>query len=362
MRRLQSSSQPNKIPLSCPIVQHAKILTLFTLSFPYDTGVTSLTFRSALCGAVAFLTSAILSGAPASAGQYTVRPGDTVFSIARSYGTDAQGLLKLNTLSNPTLDVGQVIQVPDVQAASAPAPVQPVIQQPSVQKPTVTQPPSPAAKAAVARTVAALPPGLPKLSAGGVRGPVAWSVTPQPTVASFIGWLPTVTTASFGNALPVRVYLQGLAFDHQTYNNCGPSALSAVLGFYKARVSQEAIRRTTRPGGGYMQVSAIAPELSRYDLRTLTIRNGRLDQVKRLLALGIPVLVLQWYDRPGHIDHFRVVRGYDDAAGLVWVSDSMIGPVAYMSYASFDGMWNTQGRQMFPVYPKGFEAQVQALL
>ena len=311
--------------------------------------MTSLTFRSALCAAATLLISAILSGAPASAGQYTVRSGDTLFSIARSHATDARGLLKLNTLNNPTLGVGQVIQVPDVQAASQPAP---------------TQPPSAAAKAAaaVARTVSALPPGLPKLSAGGVRGPVAWSVTPQPTVTSFIGWLPTVTTASFGKSLPVRTYLQGLAFDRQTYNNCGPSALSAVLGFYRAHVSQEAIRRTTRPGGGYMQVSAIAPELSKYNLRTITIRNGRLGQVKRLLSLGIPVLVLQWYDRPGNINHFRVVRGYDDAAGLVWVSDSMIGPVAYMSYASFDGMWNTQGRQMFPVYPRGFEAQVQALL
>ena len=339
---------------------YADILTLFTLIVLYDTEVTSLTFRSALCAAATLLISAILSGVPASAGQYTVRSGDTLFSIAKSYGTDAQGLLKLNTLNNPTLDVGQMLQVPDIQAASAPAPIQQV----SVQKPTATQPSSAAAKAAaaVARTVSALPPGLPKLGAGGVRGPVAWSVTPQPTVASFIGWLPTVTTASFGKALPVRTYLQGLAFDRQTYNNCGPSALSAVLGFYKAQVSQDAIRRTTRPGGGYMQVSAIAPELSRYDLRTLTIHNGRLDQVKRLLALGIPVLVLQWYDRPGHINHFRVVRGYDDAAGLVWVSDSMIGPVAYMSYESFDGMWNTQGRQMFPVYPRGFEAQVQALL
>ena len=339
---------------------HANILTLFTLIVPYDTGVTPLTFRSALCAAATLLISAILSGTPASAGQYTVRSGDTLFSIAKSYGTDAQGLLKLNTLNNPTLDVGQVLQVPDMQAASAPAP----IQQMGIQKSTATQPPSAAAKAAaaVARTVSVLPPGLPKLGAGGVRGPVAWSVAPQPTVVSFIGWLPTVTTASFGKALPVRTYLQGLAFDRQTYNNCGPSALSAVLGFYKAQVSQDAIRRTTRPDSGYMQVSAIAPELSRYDLRTLTIHNGRLDQVKRLLALGIPVLVLQWYDRPGHINHFRVVRGYDDAAGLVWVSDSMIGPVAYMSYKSFDGMWNTQGRQMFPVYPKGFETQVQSLL
>ncbi|WP_407569529.1 LysM peptidoglycan-binding domain-containing protein [Deinococcus altitudinis] len=314
--------------------------------------MTSLTIRSALLTAATFLMSALLSLAPASAAQYTVRSGDTLFSIARTHGTDAQALLKLNTLGSPTLNVGQVLQVP-YAAASKPAAAL-----------GSAAPASPAARAAaaVASTVSRMPAGLPSLSAGGVRGPVAWSVTPQPTVASFIGYLPSIATTAFGNMLPIRTYLQGLAFDHQTYNNCGPSALSSVLGFYKAQVSQDAIRRATRPSGGYMQVSAIAPELGKYGLKTLTIRNGRLDQVKRLLSLGIPVIVLQWYDRPGHIDHFRVVRGYDDQAGLVWVSDSMIGPVAYLSYASFDALWNTQGRQMFPVYPKGFDGAVKALL
>lgn len=320
--------------------------------------MTSLTIRSVLLSAATFALSALLTSAPASAARYTVQNGDTVYSIARQYGIGAQALLNLNTLDNPTLDVGQVLQVPDKPVAAAPvaAPARPTA--------TSSAPPSPAAQAAAAviRTTATLPSGLPTLSSDAVRGPVAWTVTPQPTVASFIGYLPTIATTAFGNMLPIRTFLSGLAFDHQTYNNCGPSALSSVLGFYKAQVSQDAIRRTTRPGGGYMRVSAIAPELSKYGLRTTTIRGGRLDQVKRLLSLGIPVIVLQWYDRPGHINHFRVVRGYDDQAGLMWVSDSMVGPVAYLSYKSFDTLWNTQGRQMFPVYPNGFDSAVKALL
>lgn len=326
-----------------------KILTLPTGLSLYDLVVTFITIRPTLLQAWAVSMSVLLtlSSAPAAAAQYTVKSGDTVYSISRTYGLDAQALLRLNTLSSPTLNVGQVLQVPAGKATAHPAPA---------------TSPSARAAAAVAATTRKLPPGLPVLSSSKVRGPVAWNVTPQPTVASFIGYLPSIATTAFGNMLPIRTFLQGLAFDHQTYNNCGPSALSSVLGFYKAQVSQDAIRRTTRPGGGYMQVSAIAPELGKYGLNTITIRNGRLDQVKRLLSLGIPVIVLQWYDRPGHIDHFRVVRGYDDQAGLVWVSDSMVGPVAYLSYASFDALWNTQGRQMFPVYPKGFDPQVKALL
>ena len=264
---------------------------------------------------------------------YTVKPGDTLYSIARASGRSMSALTQLNKLDNLALKAGQVLELPGTLA--------PLIAR---QRPL------------------ALPPNLPKVMAGPVQGPHAWNKEPSATVASFVGWSPVINTASFGDALPLRTYLRGLAFDFQTFNNCGPSALSAVLGFYRVRLGQDVIRKTTRQGSDYMQVSAIAPELARYGLKTRMVRGGRLIQIKKLLALGIPVIVLQWYDRPGHINHFRVVRGYDDQAGLVWVSDSMVGPVSYLSYADFDALWNTQGRQMFPVYPAGYDAQVKTFL
>ncbi|GGR25743.1 LysM peptidoglycan-binding domain-containing protein [Deinococcus ruber] len=280
-----------------------------------------------------------------NAATYTVQAGDTLYRIATSHGTDSQSLITLNHLRSSTVNVGQRLQLPAAPAAprSAAAKTQPV---------------------KAARTVKSmpLPPGLPTVQGGGVRGPIAWTVPPAATVASFIGWVPTVNTAAFGNAVPIRTFLKGLSFDFQTYNNCGPSALASVLGFYKVQISQDAIRKTTRQGNGYMQVSAIAPELAQFGLKTVTIRGGQLSQIKRMLALGIPVIVLQWFDRPGHIDHFRVVRGYDDQAGIVWVSDSMIGPVAYLRYTDFEALWNTQGRQMFPVYPASYQSQIRALM
>jgi len=289
----------------------------------------------------------------AAAPSYTVRPGDTLYALARARGTDTATLLALNHLDSSTLRVGQRLQLPDPRSGAAAAP--------SLPRPSRSDATPRVTPTALRASSAAQPP-LPQLSDGPVRGPVAWAARPAATVASFIGWLPPAATSPFGDVLPIRTFLDGLTFERQTYNNCGPSALSSVLGFYKVRIDQDVIQRTTRQDGGYMQVSAIAPELARYGLRTTTLRNGKLSQVKRLLALGIPVIVLQWYDRPGHIDHFRVVRGYDDVAGLVWVSDSMVGPVSYLSYADFDALWNTQGRKMFPVYPAGYDRQVQALI
>ena len=313
------------------------------VAHPYDPKEMKLTFLLG-AGCAWFL----LAGSASAV--YTVKPGDTLYQIARSAGVDAQSLLKLNNLSDLTLKVGQRLQLPASGTAQGKGQSKGSSPRPALRSNSIPALPAP-------------PPGLPRVqSSAPVGGPLAWKTEPAATVASFVGWSPVINVASFGDALPLRTYLRGLAFDFQTYNNCGPSALSAVLGFYKVRLGQNVIQQTTRQGSGYMQVSAIAPELAKFGLRTRTIRGGQLVQVKKLLALGIPVIVLQWFDRPGHINHFRVVRGYDDQAGVMWVSDSMVGPVSYLSYRDFDALWNTQGRQMFPVYPAGYDAQVKTFL
>lgn len=313
-------------------------------------GRRSRTFLPALrLQSLALLTLLGTAAAVGSSTSYTVQAGDTLFSLAQRSGSSVQAVLQLNGLTRPALKLGQVIRLPATTRPSPAAVVRPV----SVAASRPALPRSVSSQSAL---------HLPRPDLSRISGPVAWSTPPAATVASFIGWLPLTANSPIGDALPVRTYLQGLAFDHQTYNNCGPSALSSVLGFYQVKISQDVIRRTARPNGGYMQISAIAPELARFKLKTLAIRGGQLSQVKRLLALGIPVIVLQWYDRPGHIDHFRVVRGYDDQARVFWVSDSMVGPLTYLTYTSFDALWNTQGRQMFPVYPNGYDSLVRGLV
>ena len=54
------------------------------------------------------LTALAFSGA-ASAATYTVKPGDTLYSIARATGVEASTLMKLNKLNSTTINVGQKI-------------------------------------------------------------------------------------------------------------------------------------------------------------------------------------------------------------------------------------------------------------
>lgn len=45
---------------------------------------------------------------------YTVKPGDTLYSIARKYNTTVQEIMNLNYLKNNILTVGQVIRIPEM--------------------------------------------------------------------------------------------------------------------------------------------------------------------------------------------------------------------------------------------------------
>ena len=70
------------------------------------------------------LLAALLSGV---AGAYTVKKGDTLYSLARGSGLTVDALMRLNGLSTPELRVGQVIKLPGEGAATpaTPAPAAP---------------------------------------------------------------------------------------------------------------------------------------------------------------------------------------------------------------------------------------------
>lgn len=169
-------------------------------------------------------------------------------------------------------------------------------------------------------------------------------------------------SASALAARPASAYLPGLAHSAQSYNNCGPAALSSVLGYYGIALDQDTLRRTLRPNGGYMTAGVIPPFLARLGLQATRFKNGRAEHLKALVAVGVPVVVLQWLNRPGGIPHFRVVRGYDDKAGVFWLDDPLYGANVYVSYADFDRLWGVYGQEFIPVYPPAWAGKVTRLL
>jgi cell wall-associated NlpC family hydrolase len=58
-------------------------------------------------------------GSVAAARDYTVKPGDTLYSIARANGITLARLLMLNGLSSDVVKAGQVLKLPDAAPAAA---------------------------------------------------------------------------------------------------------------------------------------------------------------------------------------------------------------------------------------------------
>ena len=62
-------------------------------------------------------------GSISLAATYTVRPGETLYSIARAFGSSVAELQRLNKLETPVVKVGQVLVVPETTAAKPGLPV-----------------------------------------------------------------------------------------------------------------------------------------------------------------------------------------------------------------------------------------------
>ncbi|WP_424949361.1 C39 family peptidase [Deinococcus sp.] len=185
----------------------------------------------------------------------------------------------------------------------------------------------------------------------------------SPLLSPLLGLLLAMQQAGAGTpAHPVSAYLAAVGHVHQTYNNCGPASIVSVLNYYGIQASQESVAGVLRPQGGYMLAGVIPPFVERYGLRATRFRNGSLENLRQLTAAGIPVIVLQWMNQVGGIPHFRVVRGYDDVTGLMWLSDPIYGPNVYVHYADFERLWTLAGQEFVPVYRPDQTALVGRLL
>lgn len=164
-------------------------------------------------------------------------------------------------------------------------------------------------------------------------------------------------------AVAPGLQLQAMPFEYQTFNNCGPQSITSVLGYYGIEVTQAEVAKATKKSPrGYMTAQAISTFVTPYGLRARRFVNGRVDHVRSLITLGIPVIVLQWVKPDSTVPHFRVVTGYDDARQIFQTLDPLLGPRVLIPYRTFEGLWTVNRAEFIPVYPVKYDAQVLKVL
>lgn len=169
---------------------------------------------------------------------------------------------------------------------------------------------------------------------------------------------------------PKQYILPETQFVAQTYNNCGPAALSMMLSMYGKKVSQEELgsqmRPFSSPDGGIDDKSIFPNEFityaEKYGFKALQRPNGTLDLLKTLTANGIPVVVRTWLSPGEDIGHFRIVRGYDEERQVIIQDDSYQGPNLEYSYEDFEGMWRPFNYGYILVYPKDKQKLVDRIV
>lgn len=92
--------------------------------------------------------------------------------------------------------------------------------------------------------------------------------------------------------------------------------------------------------------------------------NGDADTARALVAAGIPVIAEQWIDVDGRgeMGHYRVLIGYDDAAGEIVSMDSYYGANRRVPYAVLEAEWRPFSGVYVAVYQAGQEDAIGAAL
>lgn len=190
---------------------------------------------------------------------------------------------------------------------------------------------------------------------GGTRSPDT-----QPIPVPRLTTKPTVTPTPTMEPIPSSHVLQSDYQVFQSFNNCGPAALSMALRYYGIQKSQEELGQALRPWQNAagdnddksVTLSELGNKAQELGFTTYFRPNGTIDTLKRFVAAGMPVITRTWLHPNEDIGHYRVVNGYDDTAGVLIQQDSMEGRDIRYPYDVFNQIWKNNNFEYVVLVPQ----------
>jgi hypothetical protein len=145
----------------------------------------------------------------------------------------------------------------------------------------------------------------------------------------------------------------------QTFNNCGPAALSMALSYYGINKSQQVLGQDLRPyqnpqgnnDDKSVTLDEMAKKATEYNLIPFHRPNGTIDLIKQFIANDIPVITRTLLIENDDIGHYRVIKGYDDATSQFIQDDSLQGHNLRYSYSLFTKLWQTFNYEYLVLVP-----------
>ncbi|MDP3941530.1 MAG: C39 family peptidase [bacterium] len=170
--------------------------------------------------------------------------------------------------------------------------------------------------------------------------------------------------------LPEKVFLANDYHVFQTFNNCGPAALSMMLTYYDLSVSQkelgDALRPYQVPGGNNDDKSVTLDELEEkskeYGLIPYHRPAGSLDKIRQFLTAKIPVMTRTLLHADDDIGHYRIIKGYDDTTREFIQDDSLQGKNLRYLYGDYLALWKPYNYEYLVLVPKDKEPLARQIL
>jgi hypothetical protein len=168
---------------------------------------------------------------------------------------------------------------------------------------------------------------------------------------------PTPTLPAIPN---YKVLSNGGYHIFQSFNNCGPAALSMALRFYNINASQaelgQALRPYQVPGGDNddksVTLEEVAEKSKEYGFIPYLRPMGDEELVKQFIANDIPVITRTWLKKDDDIGHYRIIKGYDESKGVFIQDDSLQGKNLEYTYADYDDIWKKFNYEYLVLIPK----------
>lgn len=156
----------------------------------------------------------------------------------------------------------------------------------------------------------------------------------------------------------------------QTFNNCGPAALSMLLSYYGSNISQDELGNELRPyqnpqgnnDDKSVTVAELAEKSKDYNLIPYHRPNGNIDLVKRFIAYDMPILTRTWTKLEEDIGHYRVIKGYDNSIQQIIQDDSLQGKNLWYSYQDFESLWEKFNFEYLVLVPLDKKEIAEAIL
>ncbi|MBV8085782.1 MAG: C39 family peptidase [Chloroflexi bacterium] len=158
--------------------------------------------------------------------------------------------------------------------------------------------------------------------------------------------------------------LQPMQHEYETWNNCAPVTSEMVLSYYGISKRQTEIAPVLRPNAKNFSVrmDQISAYLNSFGLESTPLVGGTIPLLKSLVSNNIPVVVEDQLSLQDDYGHFRVVRGFDDGAGVLIFGDSYYGPTNRLSYNLYQELWKRHNFGFMPVYKPEQRPLVAAIL